>query len=274
MKHKVLQSTLRELQWLMGNPRVWLVFAAVVVLFTVTGPFGTYDSLALPARLGYWLIVHALAWALALFFVTLFDAGLEHRIHNALARMLIGATISALPIGAMLTAVNGAFRSAPVTPGEVGANTLTALPISLILCVLAWMALDGTRNRSDLRTGEPEPPTPAAAPRPAILDRLQPEKRGALIRLEVQDHYVQVVTTRGHELILMRLADAIREAAPVDGRQVHRSHWVARSGIAALVREPGRNGRSSIETLDGAVVPVSRAHLSGVRAWAAETVET
>ena len=95
-----------------------------------------------------------------------------------------------------------------------------------------------------------------------------PDRRAALVRLEVQDHYVLIVTARGRDLVLMRLADAVRETAPVDGMQVHRSHWVARDGVAALTREAGKNGRLVIETTDGATVPVSRSNAADVRKWA------
>ena len=111
-------------------------------------------------------------------------------------------------------------------------------------------------------------PSPASAPpRPAILDRLPAGKRGPLIRLEVQDHYVMVSTTNGNELLLMRLGDAIRETEPVDGLQVHRSHWVARDGVADVIREPGKNGRTVLRTTDGAEIPVSRGNLAEVRGW-------
>ena len=57
------------------------------------------------------------------------------------------------------------------------------------------------------------------------------------------------------------LADAIREAAPTDGLQVHRSHWVARRHIAALRREKGR----IILTLsNGRDIPVSRTYEQAV----------
>ena len=279
MKETILQSTLRELQSILANPRIWLVFGAVVVLFTSVGPFGTLEGLALPARLGYWLIVQAFAWMLALVFVAFFDAALAGWIGHVLPRMLVGAALAVLPMALMLLLVNAAFRGAPISLAEYASDAATALPIALVMCLLSWMALDGTKTADDLapapdavtaRESSDEPEAPAGRsqpPRPALLDRLATGKRGALVRLEVQDHYVLVVTARGREMVLMRLADAIREAAPVDGLQVHRSHWVARDGVAGVIREPGRNGRTLIRTTDGADVPVSRGNMADVKAW-------
>ncbi|MFP1632370.1 LytTR family DNA-binding domain-containing protein [Zhengella sp. ZM62] len=266
MNQPLLRSTLRELQTILASSRLWLVFAAAVVLFTATGPFGTLDALALPARLGYWLIVQALTWSTALVFVAFFDALLESRLAHALPRMLVGAALSALPMGLVLLVVNAAFRASPLSLTEYVAGVLTALPVALVMCLLSWLALDGSR-KEDAPEGARDMAAPAAPPRAPLLDRLPPEKRGALVRLEVQDHYVLAVTTRGSEMLLMRLADAIRETAPADGFQVHRSHWVARDGVVALEREPGKNGRSFLRMADGERVPVSRANAAGVKAW-------
>ena len=65
MSNGLLQSTLREMHTLLIRPRLWLVFAVVVSLFVLTGPFGTYERLAFPTRLGYWLVLHAVTWTCA-----------------------------------------------------------------------------------------------------------------------------------------------------------------------------------------------------------------
>jgi DNA-binding LytR/AlgR family response regulator len=96
----------------------------------------------------------------------------------------------------------------------------------------------------------------------AILRRLPLERRGRLVRLAVQDHYVEVHTERGMHLLLMRLSDAIDEAEGVPGLRVHRSHWVALESIAAARRE---GGRVVLVLRDGATVPVSRAHVTELR---------
>lgn len=91
------------------------------------------------------------------------------------------------------------------------------------------------------------------------------DKRGILIRLEVQDHYVLVVTSRGTQLLLMRLGDAIVEAGP--GQQVHRSHWVAEHEDNVLIRGSGKNSRLCVRAADGFEVPVSRTFAARVQHW-------
>lgn len=285
MNAPVLQLTLRELQEFVARPRLWIVFAVVVALFTASGPFGTYDRLPFATRLGYWLANHALSWSCALFFVTLFNVALERRIGHSLPRMLVGAAVASLPIGAVIAGLNTAVMNVPLTGAQYLAGVSTALPVSLALCLIVWLSMDAERPREGAApeavvslAGQPVPQAPAVdasplqaapatPPRPALLDRLPGDKRGTLIRLEVQDHYVLVVTSRGREMVLMRLADAIRETEPVDGLQVHRSHWIARDGVAEIIREPGKNGRTLLRTTDGAEVPVSRGNVADVKGW-------
>jgi hypothetical protein len=40
-----MQSTLRELLVFVRSPRFWATFAAVVLIFTVTGAYGTADRM-------------------------------------------------------------------------------------------------------------------------------------------------------------------------------------------------------------------------------------
>ena len=286
MSDTLLQSTLRELRTLLSRPRLWLVFALVVGLFSLTGPFGTYERLPFHSRLGYWLSLHTGAWGCALVCVAFSDAALSRRIAHRMIRMLIGAIVAALPIGVVITAINTAVIKAPFDLSQFGENALVALPISIGFCVLAWLSLSSGEDANAARKHDaddmpasiaPTPPeatiTPASVnrpdrpDRPALLDRLPVPKRGSLIRLEVQDHYVLAITDKGSELLLMRLGDAIVEAGT--GQQIHRSHWVADRGVDSITRQTGTNPRLMLHTSDGQTLPVSRSHVAAVRTrWA------
>ena len=54
------------MQILGRSPRLWLTFGAVVLLFAVTGPYGSAERLAFLPRFAYWLLLHAGAWFFAL----------------------------------------------------------------------------------------------------------------------------------------------------------------------------------------------------------------
>jgi DNA-binding LytR/AlgR family response regulator len=113
--------------------------------------------------------------------------------------------------------------------------------------------------------------TPAlthAAPReaapPAFLERLPPRLRGAdLYAVRAEDHYLRLYTSRGEDIILMRLADALIELEGLEGARVHRSWWVARSAVIDADRG---NGRAAFTLPGGVVAPVSRTYAAALRA--------
>lgn len=96
-----------------------------------------------------------------------------------------------------------------------------------------------------------------------FLERLPVKYRGAdLWAVSSEDHYLRIHTPRGEELILMRLADAVRELAGAEGVQVHRSWWVAKAGVADTRRD---NGKLVLVLKSGKEVPVSRTYLPAAR---------
>ncbi len=107
-----------------------------------------------------------------------------------------------------------------------------------------------------------DPGTGATGP-PAILARLLLEKRGALIALSAEDHYVRVITTAGTELVLMRLADAMAEVGQTQGLQVHQSHWVALDQFVKVIRI---GDRGELTLSDSSTLPISRGFMPAVRA--------
>lgn len=90
---------------------------------------------------------------------------------------------------------------------------------------------------------------------PQILRRLSPSAGGTLIRMAMRDHYVEIYTEAGQELVHMRFSEALQEVPLSFGQQVHRSHWVNVSEIKGVERE---NGKVSLRMSDGALVPVAR----------------
>jgi DNA-binding LytR/AlgR family response regulator len=90
---------------------------------------------------------------------------------------------------------------------------------------------------------------------PALRSRLSSSFEGPIIALQSEDHYVRAHGSRGSELLLMRLRDAIQEMGSVPGQQVHRSWWVANEGVARFEQA----GRSWIIQLkNGENAPIAR----------------
>ena len=85
-----LQSALRELQVFLRAPRFWATFGAVVLIFWVTGPYGTAERLATVPRLGFWLVLHAVAWSIAVGTIVLVNTLLLPRMPSLAGRMALG----------------------------------------------------------------------------------------------------------------------------------------------------------------------------------------
>ncbi|RUM21430.1 LytTR family transcriptional regulator [Rhizobium vallis] len=254
MNHPFLQSTLRELQVFLHSWRFWGTFTAIVLLFALTGPYGTMERMAFGERLAYWLSLHALAWSIAILCAIIAERLLQGIIVSMFARMMAGALAAALPIGFAIGLVDYAFTGEATTLESGLWRALFSVPLCGLFCFLSYMAM----SEKIAEAAAPEENHPDAS----ILDRLKPENRGPLLRISVRDHYTEVVTSRGRELVLLRFADALKETASTSGLRVHRSHWVADAHVEGVKRD---NGRLTILTRDGTEIPVSRSYTEEVR---------
>ncbi|MBB6507053.1 DNA-binding LytR/AlgR family response regulator [Rhizobium soli] len=262
MIYPFLSSTLRELQLFVRSWRFWTTFALVVLIFVFTGPYGTLESMTLGVRLGYWLIIHTITWAIAISLSISAEVLLRRHLSHTLARMMVGALVAALPIGFALGVVNYAFRGYWTETDGGLQRALIALPLCALFCLLTYVVTHRQIAEVTVPAAAPQALTGSPASEPQILSRLKPYNRGALVRLSVADHYTDVVTSRGHELILLRFADALKELDGTPGLQVHRSYWVADAHVEKLRRD---KGRLFVVMKDGQEIPVSRPNLDATR---------
>lgn len=238
---RALQVALREWR------SVGFLWFGLTVLATLAGPFGTMDALAPGPRAGYWGGV--IACAIVLHFAI---RHMQHYLPAHRASALAGSVAYAVILAAGIFGVN-----VWLFPGWQGGDIASLLwLIMIVLVVAAAVHVGMTRLRP------PQVPDAQADAHDAFMARLPLSKRGPLIRLEAQDHYLLVVTQNGSELVLMRMADA-EAALQGAGLRVHRSHWVA---LAAITRVERHQGRIGLVMQDGAIVPVSRSNLPRLRA--------
>lgn len=239
-----MSSTLREWRTDLLRRPVLVGMIGAGVILGISGPFDTLRQLTLVPRLLYWVFVVCATFSLRTLVIILI-AKLTPRL-GPLRRMIFTVPSVGLVVTVFLTAINAAvFAVWPDTIGDV---------IELFVIVMAIAAV------IEVASGLLQSATPKDMP--DILARLPLDKRGTLVAMTATDHYVDVVTTRGHALVLIRLSDAIKEAG-IDGLQVHRSHWVARDQVTASRRE---NGRAILTMSHGAEIPVSRSYMPAVKA--------
>jgi DNA-binding LytR/AlgR family response regulator len=257
-----LQLALREMRHLVTSPVALGGMAMAVLVLAVSGPFGTFAELGPSERFAYWALVVAPTYVLGQGSVTLVAEALRRRIAPFWPRLIVAALVSSLPIGAVVVLINTVFY------GELSAEIALKIWFYVAVVTLAVTVVLGAAGMhvrqllADAAVPAVAPP-PETSSAPAILERVPLPQRGKLLALVVEDHYVDIVTDKGRTLVLLRLADAIREAAGVEGLQIHRSHWVA---SAAVVKTHRADGKVLLELTNGMRLPVSRGFLPQARA--------
>ena len=258
--------TLRELRRSLAGQGAALV--GLVLLFAFIGPFGTYDSLGLAGRLGYWAVAMGGNWLVCggIMMAALVAVGGESMRRRGLVAAC-AAPLAALPGTGLVYGAEALFRPGYAAGISVPVIYLSVAVLMLVIGLAVVAVLEVQRR---LATGSAaavadaaEASTAGPAPGARFLDRL-PEKLGRdLVCLKTADHYVEAVTTAGSTLVLMRFADAVAELDGAGGLRVHRSYWVARRHVEGAAR---RDGRTTLRLTGGHEVPVSRTYMAAVRA--------
>jgi hypothetical protein len=249
-----MSSAIREFQKFLGqslrHPRFWAVLAAMIVLFSIIGPFGTFERMSLGLRFVYWAFTMIGSWAIAIVSLGIMVGVLRRFDLSLNATMIIGAIVSAAPIALFLRFAIPLFF-ADGNPNSFWVQYLYALPItltfSLITNILVNAELGNIASQIDIPDDDEN----------ALMSRIPTEKRGPVKYMSAEDHYVKVVTTRGMEMVLMRMADAANAVPHLKGVRVHRSHWVNKDFAVSHNRQ---NGQPYIVMDDGSEIPVSRSY--------------
>lgn len=255
-----LQFALREVQGHLRRPAFWIGLAAAIAILVVTGPSGTLHRYDAPGRLAYWGSVAFITFVTGLFFTILSVRLILPRIGARTAAVGIGAILAAIPITAEVWVANLVFSGRADT-------SFASIAAQFGLCAVISA---GVATIYDMSARAPAA-GPVAAPEPApqeapFLKRLPIGLGRDLISLQAQDHYLEVTTARGRDLILMRLGDAEKELEDYPGMRVHRSWWIARSAVAGI--ESG-NDRTSVRLTNDVLVPVARSRRAALRKWLA-----
>lgn len=246
--------TLRELktrfpQLYPPDGRLLAVWCAVSVICVVAGPFGT-DQVPLVRRAVYWFGSNLVAIVMSLTIIGAVSRAPVLARLPEMVRLAAGALVFAAAFSGIMTMINitvfGLGRHYPDFFKLFWTTALIAIAITIVIYTF-----------QSSRT-----PVPSSQSASRFLRRLKPGLGHDLVRLAMQDHYVEVHTEKGHQLILMRFADALDELDGIAGWRLHRSHWIAAAGIADIKRV---DGKTVVVARDGAELPVSRTYLPTLR---------
>jgi len=256
-------------------PRVYAIFASFVFAGIVLGPFGTFETLSMSQRVGFSFITNAVCWLIGIAVtvpsrIYLEGKGIPRNVALLIACTLATAFICPSFVFILETELG---QAVPVSRVIEDLALIWLVVIFLSFSLLARYSpqpaeagLDAQASNAIPKTGpgaEENRPCHANPSACRLLARISPSKRGVLYALVAQDHYVEVVTSRGVELILMRLADAIESCDQEESLRIHRSAWVTRQGVREIKR-CGRNMRAVLH--NGREIAVARSSEKAVAA--------
>lgn len=245
--------------WRSWTKRIALTFLASLFL-AVSGAFGSENVAFLP-RLGFWVLGIGVGSAIG---GNIADA-CDRRgwPEGAWTCFLFVAVATALPTTVLIWVLEELL----LLDGRFDLRRLAGLVPPVLFVTLLMSALNTLVGRQPAMThaapaaaGAPVMSTRAAA---RLFDRLPGKLRGGeLWAIEAEDHYLRLHTSRGSDLILLRLADALAELEGIEGAQTHRSWWVARAAVEGARRAEGR----AILLLKGGLeAPVSRTYARALK---------
>jgi len=210
----------------------------------ISGPFHTITMLPLMPRVVYWLFIAVTTHAIGSLIIVVCKQAVPQKlvwVRIICSTLIIGTTVTVLLAG--LNRV--VFDYDPTDPH----NTIPEWWIVTLISGVIDVGFHLTKRRD-------------TAPPPPLLSRIAVAKRGPLISLSAEDHYVKVSTTNGHDMTLIRLADAIKEVGDTAGLQIHRSHWVALDHVIDIQRV---NDRGVAVLSNNETRPISRSYMTAVR---------
>lgn len=237
---------LTDLQAEFRGPRSLVVWAGLTFALSVGGPLGTLHTCTFEHRFLFWSVV-----VIGMIILTAMVSALQVRFSRRPQRqrdlVLVAGTVALL----LTVPIRAVAAGATEMSVQIVSSRATETLAFLFLTTLA-LALFRQMNMPAVVPTAVAVETPVDQPR--VIDRLEPALRGSLLSLTGRDHYVDVRTSAGTGSILMRFSDAMAEVAPVEGAQIHRSHWVAWSAIDSVERD----GAKISVVVAGQRLPVSR----------------
>ncbi len=248
-------------RWLAGRAPLALHgfgIAALALVLVASGAFDS-DDLSLGRRLLMFGVISVLLVGQA----SLLADIARRAARDSLPALATAAAAAVLATLGLMTIELHLLKSTPVLPYAPDPLPEFALflfpfvvPVSGFVLALRWSAGAAAER--------PAPPRAVPEPRPAAPPAASPDgwPVARILRLRAADHYLELWTSQGRQLVRGRLGDALRRLPDAEGVQPHRSWWVALSEIDRIDRQ----GRDLVLRLvDGERVPLARSRAREVK---------
>lgn len=239
----------------------WTLWVTISFAVAIAGPFGSYSAMTMNMRVLFWTPVVAIALIAATIVRALVygSLGLGGTMKGSLVATGLNCVLICPPLYLVLTVIFPQLFAVTTHFGEI---FLLVSSISLGICALRNSAENEAQD-AQVAQESLAGVAPVEVRAPRLMRRIDPDLQGDIWAITVRDHYVDVQTSVGKSSFLMRFSDAIDEVDCQPGAQVHRSHWVAWSGVGSVCRE---GGKMILHLKNGHQIPVSRNHRDKVDA--------
>lgn len=246
-----LTDTTRTAVRSLGHSHFWLINFGVIFVCFLSGPFGTLEALPNGFRLIYWGVIVLTTSMLAMWLHTLLRLWSKTSVSIIIA---VGIGFGLLVAGIVIALSLSLLQPINRYPGSIELMSYS-FPSAVMIFLLSALVMHSMSAPKFVDENI----------RPALLDRLEKFPHAQqILSLSAQDHYVEVTTEVGTELCLMRLNDAIGEAEPIEGFQIHRSHWVSKSAVKK-VESKGTTSRVFLS--DGRTLNISQSRLADFKSF-------
>jgi hypothetical protein len=231
-----------------------IVCVAAGVFLAMVGALGTLES-PLPTRLLFWVPVMiggaGIAHFVAMATLMIPRAGANPWVFGAVLAVLV-----AIPITLLVWVHAGWVLGTNIPVTELHLLYGPVLLISVAMTSVIMLAsIPGRVTHA--------PAADAPPVRARFVERLPAKLKGAVIyAVSAEDHYLRLHTSKGSDLILMRMSDALTELEGLEGAQTHRSWWVARDAVESVRRD---GDKVMLVLKGGAEAPVSRPNVRPLR---------
>jgi hypothetical protein len=232
-------------------------------------PFGM-DELSVTQSIAYWVFTCICGYLIFMPVIHLGHKYLSKHISAAWQRVAASSLIASIVMSFIVPFINWLFFNSQL---ELISNLLHTLPKSLIIgSIITFFSLLQNHIKQQkeqllhtrMQIEEQAQNTSLSVQQINQFMSLLPlEKRGQLLCLEMDDHYLKVHTDKGQHMLLMRLKDALAQLEGFNGLQTHRSWWVATDAVAKVNKE---NRKISLLLTNQIEVPVSRTFIEAVKA--------
>jgi hypothetical protein len=234
--------------------RVGLVLAIGLLLGRL-GPFGTFGELSSAERYAYWIGLTLLMWLQGVAVLAFLDQPLARRALPRWGRVVVAALLAAIPTAFEVAWAEMLLR----VERDLGPVDILAIAGDVALLSVPMLLL--THGLRPAVRIAPAPETAKDGFR-TLIDMMEPKRRGSLLAVSSEDHYVRLYSDQGNQLVAMRFGDALAQLGDGNGLQVHRRWWVATDAVDSI--SPAGDGLE-LQLHNGLKVPVSRSHVQQVR---------